>query len=110
MLCQVDSDDLPTGAVDVDEGGRLARAHLIGRPELDGVAALEQLGDQVAHRHLREVQLARQVRPAHGTGRVEGLEHEREVVPATVRGEDRCPRVDASGPGAVVTMGVSKLY
>ena len=80
------------------------------RPELDGVAALEQLGHEVAHRHLRQVEPAGEVGPAHGTGRVEGLEHERQVVPATVSGQDRSARVDASGRGAAVTMRVSKVY
>ena len=52
VLGQVDPDDLQTGPVDVDEGGRLAGPHLVGGPELDGVAALEQFGDEVAHRGL----------------------------------------------------------
>ena len=44
---EVDADGLQAGAVDVDESGRLAGAHLVGRTELDRVAALDELGDEV---------------------------------------------------------------
>ena len=94
---EVDTDGLQPGAVEVDEGGRLAGAHLLGRAELDCVAALDHLGDEVGCGHLADAETAGEVGPAHRTRRVEHLEREREVVPAAVAGEHHGARRGPAG-------------
>ena len=77
-------------AVEVDEGGPLAGAALLGGADVEHAALVDELGDQVRHGHLGDPDLAGQLGPAGRPEPAQGLQHEREVLATAVRGEDGC--------------------
>ena len=85
---QVDGEGEQAGAVEVDEGAALAGAALLGGADVEHPALVDELGDQVRHRHLGDPHLAGQLGPAGRPEAAQGLQHEREVLAAAVRGED----------------------
>ena len=84
---EVDAEAVQTGAVEVDEGGALARARPARRCRGRGRGPLDELGDEVRDGHLRDADLPGQLGPARRAEALERLEHEREVLPAAVGGE-----------------------
>ena len=66
---QVDGEGQQAGAVEVDEGGPLAGAALLGGADVEHAALVDELGDQVRHGHLGDPDLAGQLGPA---GRARG--------------------------------------
>ena len=85
---QVDGEGQQAGAVEVDEGGPLAGAALLGGADVEHAALVDELGDQVRHGHLGDPHLAGELGPAGRPEAAQGLQHQREVLATTVRGED----------------------
>ena len=87
VLGEVDADDLERVAVEVDERGGLAGPGVFALAELDHEPLADELGDEVGDRDAGEAGLAGDVGPALRARGVQGLQHERAVVAASVLGE-----------------------
>ena len=97
---EVDPDHLQAGPVDVDEGRALARAHDLGGAELDDLPALEERHDEVGDGHLGEAQAPGEVGPAQRAAGVERLQHEGQVLPATVGRQHGAVVLETAGRSA----------
>ena len=86
---EVDRDGEQPGAVEVDQGGALARAALLRGADVAHPALGDELGDEVRHGHLRDPHLAGQLGAAGRPDAAQGLQDEGEVLPAAVGGQDR---------------------
>ena len=93
---QVDGEGEQAPAVEVDEGRPAPGARGLGGTDVEDAALLDELGDEVAHRHLGDPDLAGELGPGGRAEPPERLQDEGEVLAPAVGREDGRGRPDAA--------------